>query len=171
MLPRPTRIILSVLVVFLAMGPLVRDARAETLRSVLTKGNQLFAAGEYKAAHDVFKTGYEKSQTPVFLRSMAFCLLKLYRHADAQALLQQYLAKFPKAQDLDKIKKTLGDLDVVVATTVRVRSTPSGADLYIDAEAATLYGVELTGLPVTTQALDGAGIHQLMTSCDHILGF
>ena len=43
--------------------------------------------------------------------------------------------------------------------------------VYIDAEAATFYGVELTGLPVTTQALDGAGIHQLMTSCDHILGF
>ena len=43
--------------------------------------------------------------------------------------------------------------------------------VYIDAAAATLYGVELTGLPVTTQALDGAGIHQLMTSCDHILGF
>ena len=43
--------------------------------------------------------------------------------------------------------------------------------VYIDAAAATLYGVELTGLPVTTQALDGGGIHQLMTSCDHILGF
>ena len=43
--------------------------------------------------------------------------------------------------------------------------------VYIDAEAATLYDVELTGLPVTIEALDGAGIHQLMTSCDHILGF
>ncbi|RLA44693.1 MAG: sulfurtransferase complex subunit TusC [Gammaproteobacteria bacterium] len=43
--------------------------------------------------------------------------------------------------------------------------------VYVDAAAATRYGIDLSNAPVTTQALDGPGIHQLMTDCDHVLGF
>ena len=43
--------------------------------------------------------------------------------------------------------------------------------VYVDAEAATRYGIDLGDAPVATQALDGPGIHQLMTDCDHLLGF
>ncbi len=43
--------------------------------------------------------------------------------------------------------------------------------VYVDAEAATRYGIDLDKAPVTTQALDGPGMQQLMADCDHLLGF
>ncbi len=43
--------------------------------------------------------------------------------------------------------------------------------VYVDAEAATRYGIDLGNAPVATQSLDGPGLHQLMTACDHLLGF
>jgi tRNA 2-thiouridine synthesizing protein C len=43
--------------------------------------------------------------------------------------------------------------------------------VYVDAEAATSYGIDLGNTPVATQALDGPGMHQLMAGCDHLLGF
>jgi tRNA 2-thiouridine synthesizing protein C len=43
--------------------------------------------------------------------------------------------------------------------------------VYVDAEAATRYAIELESTPVPAQLLDGAGMHQLLLSCDHIVGF
>jgi tRNA 2-thiouridine synthesizing protein C len=43
--------------------------------------------------------------------------------------------------------------------------------VYVDAEAAIRYGIDLGNAPVATQALDGPGINQLMTNSDHLLGF
>lgn len=43
--------------------------------------------------------------------------------------------------------------------------------VFVDAEAAGRYRVDLAASPVATQALDTPAIHQLMNSCDHILGF
>ena len=43
--------------------------------------------------------------------------------------------------------------------------------VYVDAEAATRYGINLGSAPVATQTLDGPEIHRLMSGCDHLLGF
>lgn len=44
-------------------------------------------------------------------------------------------------------------------------------NVYVDAAAATSYQLDLADAPVPTLPLDGAGMHQLMNSCDHLLGF
>lgn len=43
--------------------------------------------------------------------------------------------------------------------------------VYVDAEAAARYNMDLTRSPVATQPLDQGGIHQLMVEYDHLLGF
>ena len=43
--------------------------------------------------------------------------------------------------------------------------------VYVDAEAAARYRIDLARTPVATHALQGAQIHELMASCDHLLGF
>lgn len=116
-------------------------------KALLKKGNKLFAAGDYQAAFDAFKEAYDKKPDAVFLRSMAFCQLKLYRHEKAREFLGEYLKKYPKAPDFKKLKQLQDGLEVVIQTKVRIESTPSGAEVYIDAEAAGKVGttpVDLT---------------------------
>ena len=43
--------------------------------------------------------------------------------------------------------------------------------VYVDAEAAARYNMDLTRAPVATQALDQGEIQQLMVGYDHLLGF
>ena len=43
--------------------------------------------------------------------------------------------------------------------------------VYVDAEAAKRYDISLGNTPVATKTLDGPGIRQLMSHCDHLLGF
>ena len=43
--------------------------------------------------------------------------------------------------------------------------------VYVDAEAATRYAIDLASAPVATQKLNGAEIRELMANCDHLLGF
>lgn len=43
--------------------------------------------------------------------------------------------------------------------------------VYVDAEAAARYNIDLTTSPVDTQSISMGEIHQLMTEFDHILGF
>jgi hypothetical protein len=115
-----------------------QPAFAQNVKALLRKGNKLFSNAEYEAAFDVFKQGYEKSKMkdPAFLRSMAFCQLKLYRHKEAREFLQEYIKKFPKAPDFAKLKDLESTLEVVVQTKVKIQSTPPGASIFIDAEAA-----------------------------------
>lgn len=127
--------LLSVLVA-LSLFALAAPVAAQSARALLAKGNKLFAAGDYQGAFAAFSEGNKKKPSPSFLRSMAFCKLKLYQHKDAQDLLTEYLKKYKRAKDAKKLSDTLKKLDDVVATTVMIESTPPGADIYIDAEAA-----------------------------------
>lgn len=127
--------LLSVLVA-LSLFAMATPVAAQSARALLAKGNKLFAAGDYQAAYLAFEAGNNKKPSPSFLRSMAFCKLKLFEHARAQELLTQYLAKYKKAKDAKKLSETLKKLEDVVATTVFIKSMPPGADIYIDAEAA-----------------------------------
>ena len=43
--------------------------------------------------------------------------------------------------------------------------------VYVDAEAAARYNIDLPTSPVDTQSISPGEIHQLMTEFDHILGF
>jgi tRNA 2-thiouridine synthesizing protein C len=43
--------------------------------------------------------------------------------------------------------------------------------VFVDAEAAKRYDINLANTPVATKTLDGPGIRQLMSRCDHLLGF
>jgi|TARA_R110002073_G_scaffold181206_4_gene339511 tRNA 2-thiouridine synthesizing protein C len=43
--------------------------------------------------------------------------------------------------------------------------------VYVDAEAAARYNIDLTTSPVDTQSISTGEIHQLMTEFDHILSF
>ena len=43
--------------------------------------------------------------------------------------------------------------------------------VYVDAEAAARYNMDLSRAPVATQPLNLGGIHQLMVEYDHLLGF
>ncbi len=43
--------------------------------------------------------------------------------------------------------------------------------VYAEAEAAARYSIDLATAPVAIQTLTGTQIHQLMASCDHLLGF
>lgn len=119
----------------LLLSSLEVDA-AESAKSLLNQGNKLFSTGDYQAAYEAFEKGNEKQPLPVFLRSMGYALLKMYRHTEAQKLLQEYLKESPKATDKAKIDEVLAGLEVVVQTRVTIQSTPSGATLYFDAKAA-----------------------------------
>ncbi|MBW2733915.1 MAG: PEGA domain-containing protein [Deltaproteobacteria bacterium] len=145
-------------------------ASAQSARTLLRKGNKLFAAGDYRAAFGIFEKGYTKNPSPVFLRSMAFCKLKLYEHSAARKLLKTYLDKFKTTRDRGKLQETVKSLDDVVQTTIAVSSTPPGADIYIDAEATGKVGqtpktltiepgthtliLRKTGFQVTTKTID-----------------
>ena len=43
--------------------------------------------------------------------------------------------------------------------------------VYVDSEAAARHGLDLSVAPLATMAVDGPAMHQLMDSCDHLLGF
>jgi tRNA 2-thiouridine synthesizing protein C len=43
--------------------------------------------------------------------------------------------------------------------------------VYVDGQAAERYDIDLANTPVATTALDGPDIRQLMSRCDHLLGF
>lgn len=43
--------------------------------------------------------------------------------------------------------------------------------VYVDAQAAASYNLDLLKAPVVTQSLDAQEMHQLMSSADHLLGF
>jgi len=116
-------------------------AWAQSPQVLLKKGNALFAKAEYEEALEVFKKAYGQKQDAVFLRSMAFCELKLYRHEKAREYLQEYIKKFPKAPDIAKLKELEGNLEIVIQTKLEVSSTPPGATIYIDAEVAGKVGV------------------------------
>jgi hypothetical protein len=111
-------------------------AHGQSARKLLKKGNKLFATGDYKGAFQAFEAGNKKRPSPSFLRSMAFCKMKLYEHKSAQSLLEKYLRKYKRAKDRKKLTDTLKKLEDVAQTVVDLTSTPSGADIYIDAEAA-----------------------------------
>jgi hypothetical protein len=113
------------------------QARGEDAKALLKEGNKLFSTGEYQEAYKVFEKGFKVDpKKPVFLRSMAFSLLKLFRHEKAQELLKDYVKKYPKVKDNKKIKDLVASLDEVVQTKLRIESTPPGAEIFIDAEAA-----------------------------------
>lgn len=132
---RPRQLTHLILVLLLGMS-LSWPALAQTPTALLNKGNQLFAKAEYEAAFEAFKAGYDKKKDPVFLRSMAFCQLKLYHHEKAREYLKEYLTRFKTAPDLSKLKELDASLEVVVQTRVKISSTPPGASIYIDAEVA-----------------------------------
>ena len=102
---------------------------------LLKQGNKLFQEGDYPAAYDRYKAGFELKPDPVFMRSMAYSLLKMLQHERAKELLLQYLKKYPKARDARRIKVIIGGLDTVIQTRVEITSKPDGADIYIDTEA------------------------------------
>ena len=110
--------------------------KAKTIKTLLRTGNKLFASGDYPAAYEAFKKGYELRQSPVFLRSMAYSLLKMYQHGEARKLMKEYQRKYPGARDRARMAEIATGLDVVIQTKISVSSTPPGADIYIDAEAA-----------------------------------
>ncbi len=127
----------------LSLGMLVliaATAGAQSAQEYLKNGDKLFATGNYQAAYEAYKKGHEIKPSPFFLRSMAFSLLKLFKHQQARDLLTEYLKKAPKAGDHQKIEKLIADLEIVVQTSLRVESTPTNAEIYIDAEAAGLVG-------------------------------
>ncbi|MCB9556859.1 MAG: PEGA domain-containing protein [Deltaproteobacteria bacterium] len=112
------------------------SAVAQTPRNLLTAGNKLFAAGKYAKAFETYEKGYKKApKNPVFLRSMALCKLKLFAHKAAQGYYREYLKRYPKAQDLEKVNAALEELAVIVGTRLQIDSTPSGAEVFLDAEA------------------------------------
>jgi hypothetical protein len=43
--------------------------------------------------------------------------------------------------------------------------------VYVDAEAAARYNLDLTNAPIETRLLGTPEIHQLMLAYDHLLGF
>jgi hypothetical protein len=123
-------------------------AHAQSARQLLKKGNRLFAAGDYKRAYEAFKAGNEKRASPVFLRSMAFCQIKLYRHKTALKHLEKYLKKYKRAKDAAKLRETVTKLEQAVSTKVTITSTPAGAEVLIDSEATKPLGK--TPLPEIT---------------------
>lgn len=131
--------LLVVLLVGLMLAPptLAQQGGARAIKSLLRKGNRAFATGDYPAAYDAFRQGYELSpKNPVFLRSMAYSLLKMYQHEKARKRIQQYIKAYPRAKDRNKMRGIVSGLEVVVKTKIAVQSTPPGAALFIDAEAA-----------------------------------
>lgn len=160
---RQLLVTLTNLALVAALSLTAADARAKSARALLAQGNALLAKGDYEAAYRAYDAGYKKApKQPAFLRSMALCKLKLYQHAQARKLLQDYLAKFPKAKDVEKVKQTVDKLEQVVETKLSISSTPS-ATVFIDAEAAGAVGktpLELTIEPGThTVLLQRKGFH------------
>ena len=102
---------------------------------LLKQGNKLFQEGDYPAAYEQFKAGFDQKPDPVFMRSMAYSLLKMLQHKKAKDLLLDYLKKYPRARDRKKIDEIISGLDTVIQTRVEITSTPPGADIYIDTEA------------------------------------
>ena len=139
--PRPnTSLALATLVCFvLATAPGVAWAQGGEApanpKVLLKQGNKLFQEGDYPAAYEQYKAGFEQKPDPVFMRSMAYSLLKMLQHEKAKDLLLQYLKKYPKARDAKRIKVIIGGLDTVIQTRVEITSEPAGADIYIDTEA------------------------------------
>jgi hypothetical protein len=130
--PRPRFALLLALGIVCSAAP----ASAEDAKALLKKADKLFAAGDYKAALEAYEAGHKLQPQPVFLRSMGYSLLKLYQHGKAREKLREYLKAAPKATDKAKISELLGTLDVIVETVLKVTSTPPGAALFIDTEAA-----------------------------------
>ncbi len=118
-----------------------QDAAAPDPKALLKQGNKLFQEGDYPAAYEQFKAGYDIKPDPVFTRSMAYSLLKMLQHQKAKELLLGYLKKWPRARDRKKIKEIITGLDVVLQTRVEITSNPPGADIYIDTEAGGKVGV------------------------------
>jgi hypothetical protein len=113
----------------------VAGAQQKNAKALLRRGNQLFTSGDYPAAYEVFKRGYDKRPSPVFLRNMAYSLLKMYQHEQARERLREYLKRYPHAPDRRKLANIVKGLDVVVTTRLEVTSKPPGASVYLDAEA------------------------------------
>ena len=138
-MPMRTMIIMLGVIAGLALGPGAAQAQrkdAKAAKNLLRKGNKLFAAGDYPAAYESFKEGYKLRPSPVFLRSMAYSLLKMYKHGKARELMKEYQKKYPRAKDKGKMAQIVTGLDVVIQTKISIKSSPPGADIYIDAEAA-----------------------------------
>jgi hypothetical protein len=114
---------------------------AESAQTLLNKGNKAFSQGDYAGAHKLFTEGNTKAPSPAFLRNIGYSLLKMYRHEEAQKAFKEYVVKYSKEKDRSKIEEVLKTLEVVVTTRIKVTSTPSGAALYIDAEASGKVGV------------------------------
>lgn len=148
-------------ILFIAVLLLPSTGNAEDAKALLKRGNNLFSSGEYIEAYKVFEEGYKADPKPVFLRSMAFSKLKTYKHKKARELLQEYLKKFPKVKDRKKIKDLVASLDVVVQTQLSIESTPAGAKIYIDAEAAGKVGTTPTDLTIQP------GKHLLILKADN----
>jgi hypothetical protein len=112
-----------------------RGNAAQSAKTLLAKGNELFGKGNYNYAYEVFKEGYESSPSPVFLRSMGHSLLKLYKHEEAHEAFLLYLKQYPKAKDSKDIQELVKNLEIVVQTRIKVASDPAGVELYFDTEA------------------------------------
>lgn len=134
-----TIIIMLGVVLGLTLGPGVGQAQnknAKAAKKLLSQGNKLFAAGDYPEAFKAFEKGYTLRPSPVFLRSMAYCQLKMYQHGEARKLMKKYQKKYPRAKDKGKMAEIVSGLEVVIQTKITITTQPSGADVYIDAEAA-----------------------------------
>ncbi len=134
-----TTIIALGVILGLVLGPgvsLAQKSNAKAAKKLLTKGNKLFAAGDYPEAFKAFEQGYKLRPSPVFLRSMAYCQLKMYQHGEARKLMKRYQKKYPRAKDKGKMAEIVSGLDVVIKTKITIETVPQEADVYIDAEAA-----------------------------------
>ena len=116
------------------------DALAKSAKRMLLEANRLFAAGQYRQAYEVYEQGNKAGPRPVFLRSMGFCKLKLFRHGAAKKLFQEYLSRYPEAKDVDKIAETVKTLSVIAQTKVKVETVPAGAVVFVDTQATTSRG-------------------------------
>ena len=130
----------ATLAAILVLG-LAAPAQARSAAALLQQGNTLFAKAEYQQALEVFTKAYQHGQQAVFLRSMAFCAIKLYQHERARGYLREYLRKFPKAPDFAELERLERTLDVVIQTRLEINSDPPGASIYIDAEVAGKVGI------------------------------
>ena len=111
-------------------------SKRKRARLLLKTGNAFFGEGDYLNAYRVYKEGYALLPSPVFLRSLAYSALQLYRHAEAQQYLAEYGRKYPRARDARRLRATSRSLETVVKTRITATSNPPGAKVYIDAEAA-----------------------------------
>ena len=134
-----SRLFALLVLLLAALAPLA--VGAQPAKELLREGNRLFTEGDYDGARRLFGQAYEKEQRPVFLRSLANCLVKLRWHPDALERFKEYRRRFPKARDRQAIERMIAQLEIVVHTRLTVRSRPSGASIHIDSEAAGSVGV------------------------------